>query len=445
MSKEINNLNNGLNNIYATKDELENTKLHYTETVSAAIVFDDLNNDAEHVPMSDENNGIMEYSFSEFQGEIPIIADDEAYLVRITYSDNTIIRAWGGLDEQDETLPSGSILWIFYSIHGHYYEPFMYTMMIGNAKASDDKTSFIFEENNNMAYFLFADGHLPDSVPIKLEFVVVPYDEADEKINNGGSEEEIINSFNSYFMETTEKTLEINNEFFKTHKFVTQDMINGIGNADNLSTNNKTIVGAINELFQSANSGKQLIADAIGNPLITGNSTFNAMSEAILGYENNLKIILTNKGVEVTEEDNMTSLINKVSSLNNGVNGVGISKDKTTPLKAIIHFNTSSVTFNTVGEHTVVDLNLTRFKNVTDKMYVTMIVTGGSYGVVAGIKDYTDNTIIHQQSMGNGYGGDSTINYAMVCDTSHDIRIFTKVTSVIFTAKSVEVYYYLEV
>ena len=220
--------------------------------------------------------------------------------------------------------------------------------------------------------------------------------------------------------------------------------VNGkMGDPSNLQTNNKiNLVDAINELFQSANSGKQLIADAIGNPLITGNSTFNAMSEAILGYENNLKIILTNKGVEVTEEDNMTSLINKVSSLNNGV---GISKDKTTPLKAIIHFNTSSVTFNTVGEHTVVDLNLTRFKNVTDKMYVTMIVTGGSYGVVAGIKDYTDNTIIHQQSMGNGYGGDSTINYAMVCDTSHDIRIFTKVTSVIFTAKRVEVYYYLEV
>ena len=52
---------------------------------------------------------------------------------------------------------------------------------------------------------------------------------------------------------------------------------------NNLVTTDKTIVGAINELFQNANNGKQLIADAIGNELITVNSTFSAMSEAILG------------------------------------------------------------------------------------------------------------------------------------------------------------------
>ena len=56
---------------------------------------------------------------------------------------------------------------------------------------------------------------------------------------------------------------------------------------NNLVTNNKTIVGAINELFQNANNGKQLIASAIGNDLITVNSTFKAMSEAILGLRRN--------------------------------------------------------------------------------------------------------------------------------------------------------------
>ena len=50
-----------------------------------------------------------------------------------------------------------------------------------------------------------------------------------------------------------------------------------------LQTNNKTFIGAINELFQSVDNGKNLIATSIGNPLITGDSTFSAMSEAILG------------------------------------------------------------------------------------------------------------------------------------------------------------------
>ena len=49
-----------------------------------------------------------------------------------------------------------------------------------------------------------------------------------------------------------------------------------------LSTNDKTIVGAINELFQDVDSGKQIIADAIGDENITKDSTFTAMGEAIL-------------------------------------------------------------------------------------------------------------------------------------------------------------------
>ena len=51
---------------------------------------------------------------------------------------------------------------------------------------------------------------------------------------------------------------------------------------NDLVTESKDIVGAINELFQSANNGKELIASAIGNELINSNSTFKAMSEAIL-------------------------------------------------------------------------------------------------------------------------------------------------------------------
>ena len=51
---------------------------------------------------------------------------------------------------------------------------------------------------------------------------------------------------------------------------------------DTLMTDSDTVIGAINELFQDVDNGKNLIATSIGNPLITGNSTFSAMSEAIL-------------------------------------------------------------------------------------------------------------------------------------------------------------------
>ena len=56
---------------------------------------------------------------------------------------------------------------------------------------------------------------------------------------------------------------------------------------NSLLTNDKSLVGAINELFQNANNGKQLIASAIGDEFINGNSTFTAMSEAILALRRN--------------------------------------------------------------------------------------------------------------------------------------------------------------
>ena len=43
----------------------------------------------------------------------------------------------------------------------------------------------------------------------------------------------------------------------------------------------------VDGLFQDVDNGKNLIATSIGNPLITGNSTFKAMSEAILGLRRN--------------------------------------------------------------------------------------------------------------------------------------------------------------
>lgn len=109
---------------------------------------------------------------------------------------------------------------------------------------------------------------------------------------------------------------------------------------DTLNTEDKTITGAINELeqeinnlFQSANNGKQLIANAIGRPL-DASDTFGAMSTDITSYiKNELKKTLTDEGVTVNSTDDFLALIEKVdeefarknntiTDLSNGASGM---------------------------------------------------------------------------------------------------------------------------
>ena len=62
-----------------------------------------------------------------------------------------------------------------------------------------------------------------------------------------------------------------------------------VGTLSSLQTNDKSnLVGAINELFQDVDSGKQLIAGAIDNGSITKDSTFEAMSNAISDIKDDL-------------------------------------------------------------------------------------------------------------------------------------------------------------
>lgn len=69
---------------------------------------------------------------------------------------------------------------------------------------------------------------------------------------------------------------------------------------EGLVTTDKTIVGAINELFQDVDSGKQLIADAIDVDGITGDSTFAAMGEAIEGKNTEIFNLQTELAGKVT-------------------------------------------------------------------------------------------------------------------------------------------------
>ena len=67
-----------------------------------------------------------------------------------------------------------------------------------------------------------------------------------------------------------------------------------------LKTNDKTVVGAINELFQDVDSGKQLIATAIGDSSITKDSTFDAMGTAITLLHNQITNLTNELAGKVT-------------------------------------------------------------------------------------------------------------------------------------------------
>ena len=84
-----------------------------------------------------------------------------------------------------------------------------------------------------------------------------------------------------------------------------------------LKTTDKTIVGAINELFQNANNGKQLIADAIGSPL-SSSQTFSAMSTSINSLLSAFKTNMANAGATVNSSDKFEQLINKITTLGGG-------------------------------------------------------------------------------------------------------------------------------
>ena len=90
---------------------------------------------------------------------------------------------------------------------------------------------------------------------------------------------------------------------------------------NSLVTTDKTIVGAINELFQNANNGKELIANAIGDSSITKDSTFSAMSDKITEIrEKNVEVkegivtALAKAGSKASVDDDMELLYKKIAS-----------------------------------------------------------------------------------------------------------------------------------
>ena len=97
-----------------------------------------------------------------------------------------------------------------------------------------------------------------------------------------------------------------------------------VGELSSLRTSDKdNIVDAINELFQSANNGKELIADAIGEPL-SAEDTFQAMSNDINGLLSTFKTNMMNNGITVESGDKFKQLIDKIANMVEEGEGKGI-------------------------------------------------------------------------------------------------------------------------
>lgn len=281
-----------------------------------------------YAPQSFENFTPIELAIAppgssayEFRGEMPVeVSGGSNYLARITFSDNNKAYALGEVtaNHDDEI---GRRVIMFSEILLAFEAGFDMTAGIfTNTKVSeDDPSDLVFEEDNNTIVLIYSTGINENLIPIKIEFLALPFDEIYDGVPESGEISELIIYLNSFF-ET--KTVEMNEDFFKTHRFITQDIINNIGDLDclttskstnlvdainavdeyitkvstdtigytgGLETNAKNLVGAINELFQNVDSGKQLIADAIDDENITKDSTFSAMSEAILGLKNSVE------------------------------------------------------------------------------------------------------------------------------------------------------------
>lgn len=182
-----------------------------------------------------------------------------------------------------------------------------------------------------------------------------------------------------------------------------------IGDISQLSTQEKgSLVGAINELFQDVDSGKQLIADAIDNNNITKDSTFAAMGEAITDIHNkyqdeidstnsNLKDILVSKNIECEDTDKISDLIEKVDLL-----------EKLPPSIVYLYKDGDECTSVTGGWVKAHESNSTQAKSFTKK--ADAMVCQARYSVIGcrasnpySVNDY--NFIKFEVSFSNGSDG----------------------------------------
>ena len=120
----------------------------------------------------------------------------------------------------------------------------------------------------------------------------------------------------------------ISKEFL--HPSILEGVNNKIGNLDSLETDAKdNMVQAINELVEKLDnsaeieSGKELIANAVGEPL-TAEESFDEMSNDINSLLSTFKTNMMNNGITVESSDRFKSLIDKIATMVEEGSGKGI-------------------------------------------------------------------------------------------------------------------------
>ncbi|WP_225894539.1 hypothetical protein [Clostridium botulinum] len=109
-----------------------------------------------------------------------------------------------------------------------------------------------------------------------------------------------------------------NTESINNIKSDLADITTKQGDLINLKTSNKTnLVSAVNELFQNANNGKNLISSVVGNPLLASD-TFQQQSNKIQNLKNTFASNLTSKQQPSNGNESLNNLINKVANINTG-------------------------------------------------------------------------------------------------------------------------------
>lgn len=126
----------------------------------------------------------------------------------------------------------------------------------------------------------------------------------------------VINSNKTFLHLTGGNQKEINKSIDDNFESVTKQLAD-ITTDNKRLTKDKTITGAINELFTSANNGKKLISDVVGNPLLA-TDTFQQQHDKIQILKNTFVTNLSKKEQGASSTENLQDLISKINNINVG-------------------------------------------------------------------------------------------------------------------------------
>ena len=142
-------------------------------------------------------------------------------------------------------------------------------------------------------------------------------------------------------------------------------------------TESKTIVNAINEIY-----GKQLIANAIGEPL-NDTDTFTKMSNDINELLSTFKTNMTNSGVTVESGDKFKALIDKIKELTEDEGNKGVqyvegtieSAESSTYVFTTVNGNTKSQSYAIIPklpfEPTILILDV--YDNISGRTWISIL------------------------------------------------------------------------